>query len=399
MADTLLTPTVIAKESLRILTNNLVAGSLVHREYKNEFVKVGNTLTIRKPVKFAASDGATRVNQDVTENSTSIVVNKRKHVSWDFSSSDLTLTIEKYSERYIQPAMEVLADQVDVDLLAEAVNVHNAVGTPGTTPNAYSILGDAAAKLDNEAAPSMNRSTVFNPAANWATADALKGLLNPSMNQDFVRKGSLGRIANSEVYSTQNVSRITTGARGGTPLVNGGSQTGSSLVTDGWSNSITGVVKAGDIITLGSTPANTVYAVNPVNKQSTGQARQFVVTADANSNGSGQATISISPAITTSTAYQTVNASPADNLPIALMGSASTAYPANLMFHRDAFALVMCPLELPKGAAFKARASAHGVSVRIINDYDVDDDLDIIRLDILYGTKTLYPELACRIFG
>jgi hypothetical protein len=290
--------------------------------------------------------------------------------------------------------MEVLADQVDVDLLARGVDVYNAVGTPGTTPNAYSILGDAATKLDNEAAPAMNRSTVLNPAANWSTADALKGLLNPSMNADFVRKGSLGRIANSEIYSTQNVTRLTTGARGGSPLVNGASQTGATLVTDGWSTSITGVVKAGDVFTI-----NGVYAVNPVNKQSTGQLRQFVVTADGNSNGSGQLSASISPAITVSGAYQTVSGSPGDNAVITLMGSASTQYPANLMFHRDAFALVMVPLELPKGAAFKARASANGVSVRIINDYDIDNDVDIIRLDILYGVKTLYPELACRIFG
>lgn len=394
-SNTILTPSVIAKESLRVISNNLVAGGLVHKEYKNEFVKVGNTVTIRKPVKFTVSDGATRVAQDVTETSTSIVVDKRKHVSWDFSTSDLTLKIEEYSKRYIQPAIGALADQVDLDILALASNVYNSVGTPGTTPNAFSILGDAATKLDNEAVPQMDRSCVLSPAANWATADALKGLLNPSMSTDFVRKGSLGRLANAEVYSTQNISRITTGARGGTPLVNGASQTGSSLVTDGWSNSVTGVVKTGDVFTIAG-----VYAVNPVNKANTGVLRQFVVTANANSGAStGPATISISPAITTSGAYQTVNAGPADDAALTMVGSAATTYPANLMFHRDAFALVTVPLELPQGASFKARASANGLSVRVINDYDIDNDVDIIRLDILYGVKTLYPEFACRIFG
>lgn len=395
VSNTILSPSVIAKESLRVLSNNLVTGSLVHREYKNEFVKVGNTVTIRKPVRFVVSDGATRVNQDVTETSTSIVVDKRKHVSWTFSSSDLTLKIEEYSKRYIQPAIGALADQVDLDLLALASSVSNAVGTPGTTPNAFSILGDAATKLDNEAAPQTDRSCVLSPAANWATADALKGLLNPSMATDFVRKGSLGRLANAEVYSSQNVSRITTGARGGTPLVNGASQTGSSLDTDGWSNSVTAVVKAGDVFTIAG-----VYAVNPVNKQSTGQLRQFVVTANANSGAStGPATISIAPSITTSGAYQNVSAGPADNAAITMVGSAATTYPANLMFHRDAFGLVTVPLELPRGASFKGRASANGLSVRVINDYDIENDDDIIRLDILYGVKALYPELACRIFG
>lgn len=394
MANTLITPSVIAKESLRVLSNNVVMGDLVHREYKNEFVKVGDTVTIRKPVKFSASDGATRVNQDVTETSTSIVINKRKHVSWKFSTSDLTLKIEEYSERYIKPAMNVLADQVDLDLLALASDVYNTVGTPGTTPNAFSILGDAAVKLDNESVPSAMRRTVLNPAANWTMADSLKTLQNEGMNKDFVRKGKLGDIAGSEVFMSQNVSRILTGARGGTPLVNGASQTGASLITDGWSASITNIIRVGDVFTIAG-----VYAVNPVNKQSTGQLRQFVCTANNSSSAGGAVTIAISPSITTSTAYQNVDAGPADNAALTLVGSAATSYPANLMFHRDAFALVMVPLELPKGASFKARSTYDGLSVRVVNDYDIDNDEDIIRLDILYGVKTLYPEFATRITG
>lgn len=395
MSNTLITDSIIAKEGLRVLRNKMQMGGLVHRQFKKEFVKKGDTVTIRKPVKFVASDGATRVNQDVTETTTSIVINKRKHVSWNFSTQDLTLKIEEYSERYIQPAMNVLADQVDLDGLAEAVNVYNAVGTPGTTPNAFSIFGDAATKLDDEATPSDMRSTVLSPKATWSMADALKALPKESMSEDLVRKGALGKIAGSMTYASQNVARITTGARGGTPLVNGASQTGASLVTDGWSNSITNVVRAGEVFTIAG-----VYAVNPVNKAVSSVLRQFVVTAAANSGAStGPATLSISPAITTSTAYQNVSAGPADDAALTFVGTAATAYPANLMFHRDAFALVTVPLELPRGAAYKARATHEGLSVRVINDYDVDNDVDIIRLDIMYGWKTLYPELACRIFG
>lgn len=394
MANTLLTPSVIAAQSLRILRNKMVVGGLVHRSFKKEFVKVGDTVTIRKPVKFSVSDGATRVNQDVTETSTSIVINKRKHISWNFTTSDLTLKIEEYSERYIEPALNSLADQVDLDLLALASDVYNAVGTPGTTPNAFSILGDAAVKLDNEAVPSDMRSTVLNPAANWAMADALKGTLNADMNKDFIRKGKLGHVAGADVYGVQNISRITTGPKGGTPLVNTGGQTGSSLITDGWTAAAAQRVAVGDVFTIAS-----VFAVNPVNKASTGQLRQFVVTANGSSDGAGNLTISIAPAIATSGPYQTVTAGPADNAALTFLGTASTAYPANLTFHRDAFALVTVPLELPRGAAFKARAQADGLSVRVINDYDIDADTDIIRLDILYGVKTLYPELACRIFG
>lgn len=395
MSNTIITPTVIAKEGLRVLRNKMQVGSLVHRQFKKEFVKVGDTVTIRKPVKFVASDGATRVNQDVTETTTSIVINKRKHVSWNFSTADLTLKIEDYSERYIQPAMNVLADQVDLDGLAEAANVYNAVGTPGTTPASFAVFGDAATKLDDEACPSDMRSTVLNPKANWSMADALKALPKESMSEDLVRKGALGRIAGSMTYASQNVARLTTGARGGTPAVNGASQTGATLAVDGWSNSVSNVVRAGDVFTIPS-----VYAVNPVNKAVSSVLRQFVVTAAANSTGGGAiAAMAISPAITTSGPYQNVSAGPADDALLTFLGTAATAYPANIMFHRDAFALVTVPLELPRGAAYKARASYEGLSVRVINDYDIDNDVDIIRLDIMYGWKTLYPELACRLFG
>lgn len=396
MPNTIITPQMIARKALKRLTNNLVMGGLVHREYKNEFVKVGDTVSIRKPVKFLVSDGSTRVNQDVTETSVPFVINKRKHVSWKFSTQDLTLKIEEYDERYIAPAVNVLADQVDVDLLALSTDVYNSVGTPGTTPNAYSILGDAATKLDDEAVPSGDRYVVLNPKANWTMADALKTLLNSQMNADFVRKGKLGTIAGADVYMGQNVTRFTTGPKGGTPLVAGGSQTGTSLITDGWTAAAATRVAVGDVFTLAN-----VFAVNPVNKQSTGVLRQFVVASGSNvaSDAGGNLTLTIAPAITTTTAYQTVNAGPADNAALTFVGTASTAYPQNLMFHKSCFGLVVCPLELPDSAGFKSRATADNVSIRVVKDYDIDADDEIIRLDILYGVKTLYPELGVRIWG
>lgn len=396
MPNTLITPSMIAKEGLRILRNNLVYGNLVHREYKNEFVKVGSTVTIRKPVKFVASDGATRVNQDVTETSTSITIDKRKHVSWSFSTSDLTLKIEEYSKRYIQPALSVLADAVDLSVGLLTKDLYNQVGTPGTTPNAFSILGDAATKLDLEACPTADRRTVLNPQANWVMADALKTLLNADMNKDFVRKGKLGTIAGSEIYMSQNTPAWAYGPRGGTPLINGAAQTGSSLITDGWTAAAAARVAVGDVFTIAN-----VYAVNPVNQVTTGQLRQFVVASGSTtaSDGSGNLTLTIAPAITTSGAYATVNAGPADGAALTFVGTASTTYPHSSMFHRDAFALVTVPLELPRGASFKARASHDGLSVRVINDYDIDTDDDIIRLDVMWGVKTLYPELGCRIVG
>lgn len=411
MSNDLITPTKIANESLMQLKNNLRFANLAHKEYKNEFVKIGSSVNIRKPVKFYTADGATRVNQDVEEANTSITINKRKHVSWKFSTQDLTLTIEQYSERYIKPAMITLAQTVDSAGSALYSSVWNSVGTPGTTPANYAAWALATQRLTEMAVPTSDRRAIANPAAFHATAATLTTLNMPQMAMKAWDSGEIGNLAGFKTYESVNVANHTVGAKGGTPLVNGGSQnvtyaasksTGTqSLVTDGWPNS-TAVLKAGDIITLGS-----VYAVNPVpGEGTTGKTvmpylQQFVVTADVTSSGAGAATLTISPPIITTGPYQTVSAAPADNAAITVLGTASTAYPQNLTFHKNAFALVTVPLDMPDGAAWKERATSEedGLSLRIVKDYDIDSDDDVIRVDILYGWKAIYPELAARLWG
>lgn len=402
MANTIITPTVIANEALMQLENNLVMGKLVHREYKKEFVKVGESVSIRKPVKFEVSTGATRVNQDVQEASTTLTVDQRKHVSWKFSTQDLTMKIEEYSERYIQPAMIALANNVDAALTGLYKGVFANVGTAATTPTTFLNFGAAARRMDEMAVPTEQRRLVLNPAAALTAADMLKGLYNPELVKGAVRGRTIGPLAGFDTYMDQNIKRHTTGVWGGTPLVNGASQsvtyaaaahtygsTSQTLNVDGLTIT-TGAVKQGDVFTIAG-----VYSVNPVSKEDTGVLQEFVVQADGTANGSGQIALTISPAIITSGAFQTVTAAPADNAAITLIASHS----ANLAFHKNAFALVTCPLELPDGAAWKAQQSANGLSVRVVKDYDIASDDEIIRIDILYGVKALYPELACRLLG
>ena len=402
MANTIITPTVIANEALMQLENNLVMGKLVHREYKKEFVKAGDSVSVRKPVKFEVSSGATRVNQDVQEASTSITVDQRKHVSWKFSTHDLTMKIEEYSERYIQPAMIALANNVDGALTNLYKGVFANVGTAGTPPTTFLHFGAAAQRMDEMAVPTEQRRLVLNPAAALTAADMLKGTYNPELVKGAIRGRSIGALAGFDTYMDQNVKRHTAGVWGGTPLVNGASQsvtyaaathtygsTSQTLNVDGLTIT-TGQAKQGDVFTIAG-----VYQVNPVSKESTGVLQEFVVQADVTANGSGQAALTISPAIITSGPFQTVDAAPADNAAITLKAT----HAANLAFHKNAFALVTCPLELPDGAAWKARQSANGLSVRVVKDYDIDSDDEIIRIDILYGVKTLYPELACRLMG
>jgi hypothetical protein len=395
VANTLLTPTTIARRGLAILRNNLGMASRVYREYVNEFQKIGGTVTIRKPNRFTVSSGPALSVQNVVEPSTTLTVDQQKHVDFSFTSVELTLTIDEFARRYLEPAMATLANYVDYTLLGLYNTVGNSVGTPGTTPATYAVLGSAMQKLDENSARMDQRTTVLNPAAHWAMADALKGLFNPNAQIGrIVQRGELGEIASGMIFSDQNVNRHTTGTRGGTPLVNGASQSGSTLITDGWTAAAANRVKKGDVFTIAG-----VNAVNPQNRVSTGSLQQFVVTADTSSDGSGNATIPIFPAITASGAYQTVDAAPADNAAMTFMGTASTSYAQNLVFTPDAFALATVPLELPRGVDFAAREEDGGISMRIVRQYDINNDVIPCRIDILYGMGTLYGEQAARIWG
>lgn len=393
-SNVMITPSIIAAEALMALENNVIAGAHVHRQYVKEFVKKGGTVNIRKPNKFRATKAQARSNTNLAESNTSIEVATQAHVSWAFSSVDLTLTVEDYVKRYIEPAAIALANQIDVDVLSLYDDINNQVGTPGTTPATFAALGAAGQRLDEEACPQDSRVIILDPAANWSMADALKGTFDPGLAKDTIRKGLLGRIANFNIYIDQNIQTHTTGTHttSSTPLVNGASQTGTSLVTDGWQVS-TDILKAGDVFTIAD-----VYAVNPVSGATSSSLRQFVSTTDVSSDGSGDATITITPGIVTSGAYQTVSGSPAGSAVITMVGVEDTGYAQNLAFHPNAFALVTVPIEMPANV-WGQRYTKNGFSIRVIKQYDIDADEEIIRLDVLYGVKTIYPELACRITG
>lgn len=405
MANSLITPDVIARESLFHLHNNCVAAKLVDRQYKHEFVKVGDSVRVRKPVKFYAADGATRVNQDINEESTNITVDERKHVSWEFSMEALTLEVEEYSERYIKPAMIVLANEMDMSILRTGAEAFfNRVGEPGTTPSSFSDLGDAAERMDTMSVPDDGqRNVILNPKARWAISDTIGStVFNAEMVGDMYRKGRLGNLANLEIYGSQNVHRHTTGDHNGTPLVNDASFTNGSnqiAIDGGDASATTGYLRAGDVITIAG-----VNSVNPVNRQDTGDSAQFVVLEDADTNGSGEVTVTVYPelndgSVTATQAYQTVTDLPADNAAVTVVGSADTAYPQNLAFHRNALSLVTVPLQLPESAGFKARATWDGYSIRVVKDYDIDNDKEVIRLDVLWGVDGIYPELGVRLDG
>ena len=397
-ANTLLTPTIIAKEALMLLVNNLGMSKHVYRAYKNEFRKVGQTITIRKPNKFRVTEARAIDKNDLSEPSTTLTVSTQAHVSWGFSSVELAQTVDEYAKRYINPAASALANSVDASVCDLYTDVFNYCGTPGTTPATFKVLGDAQTILDNESAPQGKRYAVMNPAANWTLADGLKGTFAQKAAADIHSKGYLGTVANLDIYMDQNIKNHTTGVftTGSTPVVDETVVTGATeILTDGWASGAASLTK-GDILTV-----DTVNQVNSMSGASTGNLKRWVVTA-AISDTAGDIDIPVAPAViyASTDPYSNCDAVPVDPDAITMIGTESTAYPQNLVFCPEAFCLVTLPLEMPANV-WGARETDKdaGISIRIIKQYDIDNDEEICRMDILYGTKTLYPELAVRLWG
>lgn len=418
-----LTSTLIAREVLRLLKNNLVMGNLVYRAYEAEFPgspKKGGTVTIRKPVKFKVSKTRVRVSSVITEQSITLTVATQAHVTWAFHMVDMTLSIEEYSERYIRPAAAALANTVDADLCALYKDVWNTVqeDTAGVSPHTFMILGKAMQKLDEEACPPEDRVVVLNPAANWAIANALSGMYAQEPSTTAIRKGKLGRIAGCDIYMDQNIKTHLTGewssdtveattgkllifssaaALPATGLVVGASNNQRIYLTGIRQNTAVAFTQ-GDVLTVAQ-----LYAVNPMSGESTGSLRHFVVTADITGTNESTLTdiikIAIQPDIISTGPYKTVSTIPTVGAKVwPVMEEPEKNYPQNLAFHKNAFALVMVPLEKPDGQ-WGSSITEDGISIRLVKGYDIDEDDEIIRCDILYGVKTIYPELAARILG
>lgn len=403
MANTNLTISMVTREALRILENNLSFAKGVNREYDEQFgvsgAKIGDTLNIRKPARYVGRTGTAISIEDHTETSVPLVLNQQAGVDVSFTSKELALSIDDFSKRILEPAIASISNRIDRDGLALYNQIYQAVGTPGTLPSAIKTYLQAGQKLDEAAAPrDKNRSLVISSGMEVEIVDSLKGLFQSSEKiADQYETGNMGMAAGFKWSMDQNVPTHQVGPLGGTPLVNGATSSGATtLVTDGWTASAALRLRAGDVFTIAG-----VFSVNPQSRQSTGSLQQFVVTANVSSDGSGNATIPISPAIISSGAFQTVSALPADNAALTVLGAANTLSPTGIAYHRDAFVLGCADLQLPQGVDKAARVSSKklGMSIRMVRDYDINTDTFPCRLDVLYGWKLVYPELAARVQG
>lgn len=425
MPNSIQVSTLITNEVLRIAHNNSAFLGRMNSDFDKNWngkYAPGSTVYARRPVQFTIRSGATASIQDITESTVPIVVNPE--IGIDFAVSDFELatavrndgTVDKaFRERYLKPAGLRISAEIDYRIATIVKDsVANFVGSPGTGPSTYQHIADAQVPMDDEACPRDGmRYAALSPVANAAVIGGLSGLFNASKEiGDNYKKGVMQDALGLNFVMSQNVPTHTVGPLGGTPAVNGANQglinsgatdnpyaATTSLVTNGWTAAAAARLKKGDVITLGL-GGTRVEAVNPETKQSTGQLRQFVVTADVSSDASGNATIVISPAIIAGGAFQNVTIRPATGGAITVVsGSANTSYRQNMLWHRDAITFVSPELEVPGGMEMASSASLAdegSISLRFVRGFDITNNRRISRFDLLYGAAVTIPAWCVR---
>lgn len=408
MANSFYTTDKILSEGIMLLENEMVMGNAVHTDYSGEYATVGNTVNIRRPVQYEGVDNnldITGVREDIQQATIPVTMDQTCTVPVQIGALERTFDFDRFSRDVLKPAMVTLKDRIETHIASKYSDFYHFTGTPGTVPGTFKALGGMGAILTDGAVPNSGRVAFHGTDAALELADGLKGVYVEGKAKTAFEEATIGRYGGFTNYETVYAPTHTVGDHGGTPLVNGAAQNvtyaaskqtwSQTLVTDGWTNSKTGVLKKGDVFTIAG-----VYAVNPVSRVSTGRLQTFVVKADADSGAStGPATLTISPPIITSGAYQTVNAAPADNAAITVKsGTANTQYKQSLLLNPQAIALVTRKLDIPNGGGVKTSTkSGNKVTVSCTEFIDGNTLAQTFRFDILYKAETVDPRFGGRL--
>ena len=413
MANQLLTISMITNEALMVLENELTFSSEVIRNYDDQFAvtgaKIGATLNVRRPGRFIGTTGPALNVEDFNETSVPVTLSTQFHVDTQFTSQDLALSLDSFSDRILKPAVAAIANNIDFAGTTMAKNnTANIVGTAGSPPTSLLTYLTAGAYLDSEGAPrDGRRSCIVEPFTGATIVDSLKGLFVPNDKIGMqYSKGMMGRdSAGMNWKMDQNIVSQTFGSYS-TATLACATTTATGFLTTGWASTSTialtattavAGLKQGDTFTIAG-----VYAVNPQNRQAYGsnKLRNFVVTADVTVATSGTTSVTVSPAVITAGQFQNVTIpSPSATAVVTPFDKTGAVSPQNIVMHKNAFTLATADLELPDGVHFAGRASDKelGLSMRIVRQYTINNDSIPTRVDVLYGWAPLYPELACRV--
>ena len=403
MANTFLTIDMITNELLRRLVNNLKFTKGVNRQYDSEFAqdgrKIGDSIRIRIPPRYEAVDGPDITGQinDYQDLQETLVLNQQKSVPVSWLASDETLRIDDFGNRYLEGAAATLADTIDRSGMTAALGASLSVGTPGTIPSELLTYTQGLALARELGAPYDNMwMNCIGPTAEATIQDALKGLFQSStLIAEQYRTGLMGMAAGMNWAGTQSVATHTAGTHGGAPgAVNGAGQSGANLITNGWAASEQ-VLNENDVITITG-----VFAVNYFSYKPMHFLRQFRVTADVTSDGTGNATIPIDPPIQDTGLQRTVTALPSDGAAVTPFGTGNTVSQQNIINHRDFITLGMAPLApLPGAENSTARDRQLNISVTLARQGNILTHQIVTRADVLFGWKILYRDLGVRVWG
>jgi hypothetical protein len=395
MANTILTPDEITREALMILHQKATFIGSINRQYDDSFAKsgakIGDSLRVRLPNAYTTGDGASITPQATTERSLTLQITNQKHVALEFTTVDLTLKLDDFSKRILEPAVTVLAAKIEADALSMYKDVYQQVDDDGAAFDFDTFLAGRE-KLNNSLAPMSERSAILTSAHARKFLDGFKANFNPQVDvAKQNREGAIGRVSGFDVYEHTMLGDHTTGtaAEGDTSYdtnqVAAQDNTESLVVDTG-----TATFKRGDIIEIEG-----VNRVHPETKEDTGALQQFVVTSDVAASATA---IPISPKLIASGPYQNVTNGAANNKIIYKRGAGNAELlNRSMVYHKDAFTFVTADLKKPDGLDFAARRNFDGISMRILQDYDILTDTFIGRLDVLYGFKAIRPELAVRL--
>lgn len=406
--NTLLTNDIILKEAMMHLDNECVMPKLVNRDYESEFggaVKVGDTIRLARPIRGKVREGSTMQAQDITEGRDTFTVATQIGADLEFTSKDLTLSVDKFSERIIKPQMISIANYLDVKIHTElANNCPNWVGTPGQVIDSYADFAKAPARMDDLSVPVGQRLATLSPTDHWSLVPTVAGLYIQDTAKSALTKAKLPTIGNVDMYMSQNVITHTNGnwASGTVEIDNGTLSTDYATAKDTWTMTIhidgltanTGTVLAGDVLEI-----ENVYAVNTITGATLPFLRQFVVKESVTADGTGDADVKISPPIITSGPYKTCSAAAVDGADVTFKGTKAVGYTQNLVFHPNAVTFATLPMIKPQGAAWCEARNYQGLNLRLVQGYDMVNDVPQWRFDVLYGVKAYQPWLATRISG
>lgn len=390
-SNTLITPDMLTARTCVILHQKLNFVGSINKEYDSSFAqtgaKIGDTLRIRLPNQYTVRNTMTLAPQDTTEINTSLSVTNISGVDISFSTTDLTLKIDEFAHRYLEPACAVIAADIESRAIAAtSLAVYNQINGQGAAQTFKNVLMARKVLLDNLAPQSKQWQVRINTQDNVDMVDSLKGLFQSSSKiASQYTDGVIGTTAGFEWAENTHLSTFTRGGGSATYVVTSGSSGAALNVITG-----TGVPSKGDVFTISG-----CNRVHPETKKDTGILQQFILTAAA--GGAGTQTWAISPTPVASGPRQNVTALPASPMTIAFAGTASTAAGLSLAYHPDFATFASADLVLPGGVDMSSRAVKDGISIRMVRQYDINTDYLPTRLDVLWGIATIRPQLAVRL--